>query len=90
MLLGLNSLLKRVLITAKTIANSTVTQKLLIEKVLIMESTNMIINTVITKDINPKVKILMGKVNIRKIPPMNVLTKEIKIPANKAFQNPPI
>jgi hypothetical protein len=83
-------LLKIVLITAKTMAKSTVTQKLLIEKVLIIASTNIIINTVMIKDIKPKVRMLMGNVKIRKIPPIKVLTKEIKNPANKAFQNPPI
>lgn len=59
-------------------------------KEVIMESTSIIINTVIINDISPKVKKLMGNVKIRRMPPMKVLTSEINKPANKAFQKPPI
>lgn len=77
-----------VLKTARTIAKRAVTQKLLVEKPDIMESANIIMRTVITKEVSPKVRMFKGKVRMRRIPPMKPFVIEINKAAKTAFQKP--
>lgn len=51
-------------------------------------STNKIIKTVIIKDINPKVKKLIGKVKILKIKPMVAFANAIKTATRIAVKKP--
>lgn len=61
-------------------------KKPLVLKLDIKLSTNKTIKTVITNDINPRVKKFMGNVKMRKIVPMVAFAKAIRTPAIRALQ----
>lgn len=74
------------LMMATTIARSAAAQNPEVLKLVIMLSTNKIINTVITNDTNPSVRKLMGKVMIRNMVPMVALARDINTAATTAAQ----
>ena len=79
---------KIIFIMAITIANNAADQKPEVLKLVIMLSTNKIINTVMMKEHNPRVRMFKGRVNILKINPMVAFARAIRSAAIIALPNP--
>lgn len=73
---------------AVNIAKNMAEKNPLTEKPLMMLLTNITINTVMIKEINPKVRMFKGKVKNRRIVPTVALAKAINRPAKTALQKP--
>ena len=77
-----------ILMTANTIANIAADQKPEVLKLVIMLSTNRIINTEMIKEKRPRVRMFNGKVRIFRIKPMVAFAKAIRMAAMMALPNP--